>query len=119
MKYTHRTQFNICDDNAAAAKELAGVLRAAGYQAEVDTANPAAVDHDAPADVHTEAIGTIEEKRAKKRPSRLGDDRISERLAGDRGTSPTGPFGGRGRSEDQNEPDRGGSADQNKPDRNT
>ena len=65
MKYKYRTHFQACDDNKAAAREFAAEIRAAGFTAEIDDADPTIVDHTAPDETHDPIIDEIEKKRVK------------------------------------------------------
>lgn len=64
MKNTHRTTFQVCKDNAAAAKELTRRLVEAGIQA---TADGDSVDHEGAPEVFAPIIDAVEKAAAKSK----------------------------------------------------
>lgn len=107
MALTNSVTFNVCTDNARAARALVKALVAAGHTAELlevpeegqaharaqgQKSPPAAVAHDAPSDVVVPLMMQIEDDHSPSDRGQADDSRGGSRPSGS--SSPTGPWGG-------------------------
>ncbi|SRR6266403_1608300 len=109
MALLNTVTFNVCKDNAKAAAALVKALKAAGHDAELlevpaeghahakaqgQKSPPAAVAHDAPSDVVVPLMMEVEDDHVPIGPRDQYADDSRDGARPDRGSSPTGPWGG-------------------------